>query len=67
MLKSNITNLKMIYLLKYIILIKFKKITMRVRFCFMDDQKMKRDARIVYSAMGILTVVFLVVLGIAVF
>ena len=33
----------------------------------MDDKKMKRDARIVYSTMGILTVVFLVVLGIAVF
>lgn len=33
----------------------------------MDEKKIKRDARIVYSIMGVLTVVFLVVLGIAVF
>lgn len=31
------------------------------------DNKMKRDARIVYSVMGVLTVVFLVVLVMAIF
>ena len=31
------------------------------------DNKMKRDAKLVYSAMGVLTVVFLVVLGMAIF
>jgi hypothetical protein len=33
----------------------------------MDEKKMKRDAKLVYSFMGVLTVVFLVVLGMAIF
>jgi len=33
----------------------------------MNDDKMKKDARLVYSFMGVLTVVFFVVIGMAIF